>query len=502
MSDVAGESESDSCSPGNMKGVDAESPLIQNVANVSTSFDKVMTKIGPCPLFVIIVITSGIGLLSDTLEVMSISFVMSHIQEDSQLTRLEESALSGCLFAGMCIGGLVWGSCADLNGRRYTLLISLTMNGVAAFTSALMPSFYPFLFCRFLSGVGVGGSIPVIFSYASEFSWSKVRDTVTSIISTCWMIGTILAAGGAWVTLSEAKPINTYKGGFASWRLYMMLCSLPSLLAAFTYMFLPPSPKFLLQTGRTKQGLSELRKYAARSRHVDVTDELNELRRLTEDDICIDHSTTTVYSMVWSMIRNMVNLFRGGILKISLLLLMTMVPVYFGYYGFMMWFPEYIKHQIPESLQREPGYVYKESLYVAISSLPGNIFTIFCTDIIGPKPILVSSLLLSAGSIFLLWEFTAPSAIVALTCLFNGVSVPTFNMCNVCFTQLYPTELRTTAFGFHTALLRIVIISATTFFSLFIDTAPTFPILVTAILLLFAAGVSFFMPLQRRAITA
>ena len=132
-----------------------------------------------CPLFVIIVITSGIGLLSDTLEVMSISFVMSHIRQDfevssvstlrtvvtstrindgqipdiavlrrprfirvlasraeyfhqprtfkflrtlltlsiSQLSRLEESALSGCLFAGMCIGGLVWGSCADLNGR-------------------------------------------------------------------------------------------------------------------------------------------------------------------------------------------------------------------------------------------------------------------------------------------------------------------------------------------------------------------------------------------------
>ena len=43
---------------------------------------------------------------------------------------------------------------------------------------------------------------------------------------------------------------------------------------------------------------------------------------------------------------------------------------------------------MPQSEKDDPGYVYKTSLYVAVSSLPGNIFTIFCTDSIGPKPIL------------------------------------------------------------------------------------------------------------------
>ena len=62
---------------------------------------------------------------------------------------------------------------------------------------------------------------------------------------------------------------------------------------------------------------------------------------------------------------------------------------FYRYYGFMLWFPEYIKTQSNSSGEIVPqDYVYRESLYVSLASLPGNLISVFLTDIVGPKPIL------------------------------------------------------------------------------------------------------------------
>ena len=64
----------------------------------------------------------------------------------------------------------------------------------------------------------------------------------------------------------------------------------------------------------------------------------------------------------------------------------------------MMWFPEYLKHQgshtgndtLGHLMPAAPssGYVYKESMYVALGALPGNILSILITDKVGPKLLL------------------------------------------------------------------------------------------------------------------
>jgi VNT family MFS transporter (synaptic vesicle glycoprotein 2) len=54
----------------------------------------------------------------------------------------------------MMVGAFVWGGMADRIGRRQTLLISLSINSVAAFFSSFVQGYSSFLFCRLASGVG------------------------------------------------------------------------------------------------------------------------------------------------------------------------------------------------------------------------------------------------------------------------------------------------------------------------------------------------------------
>lgn len=56
--------------------------------------------------------------------------------------------------AGMMVGGYLWGSLADVLGRRKVLMIAMLLNGTFAFGSAFSPNFYVFLVLRFASGIG------------------------------------------------------------------------------------------------------------------------------------------------------------------------------------------------------------------------------------------------------------------------------------------------------------------------------------------------------------
>jgi len=46
----------------------------------------------------------------------------------------------------------------------------------------------------------VGGSIPVIFSYFTEFLPKHRRGAMISALATFWMMGNIIAAGGSFMS--------------------------------------------------------------------------------------------------------------------------------------------------------------------------------------------------------------------------------------------------------------------------------------------------------------
>ena len=105
---------------------------------------------------ILLLLVSGTALLSDAIEILSISFVLPVLSHPDEFGAgdLEEAVLSSIIFVGMLFGSYVWGGLADVIGRRTTIVISLSLGAVFGFVSAFSPWFWLFVVLRFLSGFG------------------------------------------------------------------------------------------------------------------------------------------------------------------------------------------------------------------------------------------------------------------------------------------------------------------------------------------------------------
>ncbi|XP_027766555.1 synaptic vesicle glycoprotein 2A-like, partial [Empidonax traillii] len=152
----------------------------------------------------------------------------------------------------MMVGAFVWGGLADRLGRRQCLLISLSVNSVFAFFSSFVQGYGTFLFCRLLSGVGIGGSIPIVFSYFSEFLAQEKRGEHLSWLCMFWMIGGIYASAMAWAIIPHYgwsfQMGSAYQ--FHSWRVFVLVCAFPSVFAIGALTTMPESPRFYLENGK------------------------------------------------------------------------------------------------------------------------------------------------------------------------------------------------------------------------------------------------------------
>ncbi|EPY79510.1 synaptic vesicle glycoprotein 2C [Camelus ferus] len=178
------------------------------------------------------------------------------------------------VYLGMMVGAFFWGGLADKAGRKQSLLICMSINGFFAFLSSFVQGYGFFLFCRLLSGFGIGGAIPTVFSYFAEVLAREKRGEHLSWLCMFWMIGGIYASAMAWaiiphyalllavhvelVAVAKAQ-ISSFSGWsfsmgsayqFHSWRVFVIVCALPCVFSVVALTFMPESPRFLLEVGK------------------------------------------------------------------------------------------------------------------------------------------------------------------------------------------------------------------------------------------------------------
>jgi len=79
-----------------------------------------------------------------------------------------------------------------VNGRKYTLISALFFNAFFGILCGLSQTFTWLLVFRFFSGLGVGGSVPVVWSYFSEFIPKNVRGRMMCCLASSWFFGNLL----------------------------------------------------------------------------------------------------------------------------------------------------------------------------------------------------------------------------------------------------------------------------------------------------------------------
>jgi len=167
---------------------------------------------------------------------------------------------------GILIGALLSGPLGDRFGRKPLLIISVAFIGIFSVASAFAWSIPSITMMRFMTGLGIGGAMPVTVALTSDYSPIQRRGTLIMLMFCGNTLGGFL--GGQLV--AQILPIFGWQSIFFAGGLP------PLLLIPFLVMFLPEAPRFLIahrpDAPETQDILRRLnvRPQVAASRMVDV----------------------------------------------------------------------------------------------------------------------------------------------------------------------------------------------------------------------------------------
>ncbi|XP_069481181.1 synaptic vesicle glycoprotein 2B isoform X2 [Ambystoma mexicanum] len=260
----------------------------------------------------------------------------------------------------MMLGAFVWGGLADKIGRRKCLIISLALNAAFAFLSSFMQGYGLFLFCRLISGFGIGGSLPIAFAYYSEFLCREKRGEHLSWLCMFWMIGALYASAMAW------SIIPHYGWGFSmgtnyhfhSWRVFVVICALPCIASVIALKFMPESPRFLLEMGKHDEAWMILKRVHDTNMRAKGEPEkvftVSHIKTPKQMDAFIEiQSSTGTWFQRWfvrlmttikQVWENMLFCFSGQYRRNTLFLAIVWFTMALSYYGLTVWFPDTIRY--------------------------------------------------------------------------------------------------------------------------------------------------------------
>jgi MFS transporter, AAHS family, 4-hydroxybenzoate transporter len=141
--------------------------------------------------------------------------------------------------AGMALGALLFGPIGDRYGRRVAALAATAVFGLFALLTAFATSIPQLVVLRFLTGIGMGGAAPNVFTLGAEYSPQRHRGIVMLVAGLGLPLGAIL--GGLIAT--RLIPHFGWQGVFVLGGVAPLL-ALPWLWRA-----LPESPHYLTRRG-------------------------------------------------------------------------------------------------------------------------------------------------------------------------------------------------------------------------------------------------------------
>ena len=175
------------------------------------------------------------------------SYALPLIKQEFNLSPKEMGLIGSAALAGMGLGSWFWGWVADRWGRR--LVFAATVLMFSAFTgiAGLSLSLGFLVGARFLTGLGLGGMVPIDQALVAEFAPARIRGRMSAVLPLCWPIGIFAAAG----TSLAIVPVF-------GWRWLFAIGVLPAVLVFFIRRGVPESPRWLASQGRFEEARKSL----------------------------------------------------------------------------------------------------------------------------------------------------------------------------------------------------------------------------------------------------
>lgn len=364
----------------------------------------------------------GLVWAADAMQVLAVGFTAASIAATFNLSVPEALQTGTLFFLGMLIGAAVFGRLADRFGRRKILLITVACDAVFGLLSVFAPDFLVLLGLRFLTGIAVGGTLPVDYAMMAEFLPPKNRGRWLVLLEGFWAIGTIVVAIAAWITAELAVP--------DAWRWIFAVTAFPALIGIWLRLIVPESPMHLLKAGRDDEAKAVLNQV---------------LRTNGKPELPADVSLVAPPPPTGAD-----NPFSPTLRRRTLLILAVWFLVSVSYYGVFTWLPAQLA-------TGGFGFVrgYGFLLLVALAQVPGYALAAYGVEKWGRRPTLIGFLILSAIGCGLFVVASDPILIGTAIMVMSFALLGTWGALYAFTPELYPTASRATGMGAAGAMARL-----------------------------------------------
>ncbi|XP_055804747.1 probable polyol transporter 4 [Solanum dulcamara] len=164
------------------------------------------------------------------------------IQQDLNITEVQEEVLVGILSIISLLGSLAGGKTSDAIGRKWTMAFAAIVFQSGALIMSLAPDFKVLMIGRFLAGIGIGFGVMIAPVYIAEISPTVARGSFTSFPEIFINLGILLGYVSNYAFSGLSPHIN--------WRVMLGVGILPSVFIGIALFIIPESPRWLVMKNR------------------------------------------------------------------------------------------------------------------------------------------------------------------------------------------------------------------------------------------------------------
>lgn len=173
-----------------------------------------------------------------------ISGVIEYISSPKvyDLNQMAKGWTVSCIIIGCMIGCVIAGPSSSRFGRKNTLILTALVFLVSSLGCALTNHYSAFVTCRIIAGIAVGAASMLAPIYIAELSPPQHRGKLVSLN----LFAIFLGQSSAFYSNFFLRDI----GGDNNWRWMLGVMAVPSFLLFVFLMFVPESPRWLVEKNR------------------------------------------------------------------------------------------------------------------------------------------------------------------------------------------------------------------------------------------------------------